>query len=48
MLRASGPLAVLVESTLGKVRSDRLKETSKAEVRIFLSFDEALGWLLNQ
>jgi hypothetical protein len=41
-------VAVLVESTLGKIRSDRLKQTAKAEVGIFLSLDEALSWLIER
>jgi hypothetical protein len=46
--RGFGRVAVVVESTLGKIRSDRLKATSKAEVGIFLSLDEALSWLMER
>jgi hypothetical protein len=38
-------VAVLVESALGKVRSDRLKSTADTEVRIFQSLDDARAWL---
>ena len=41
-------VAVVVESTLGKIRSDRLKQTSQADVGIFLSLDEGLSWLLGR
>jgi hypothetical protein len=38
-------VAVLVESALGKVRSDRLKSTAETEVRIFQTLDDARAWL---
>jgi hypothetical protein len=44
--RGFARVAVVVESTLGKIRSDRLKQTSRAEVGIFLSLDEGITWLL--
>jgi len=38
-------VGVLVESALGKVRSDRLKSTAETEVRIFRSLEDARAWL---
>jgi hypothetical protein len=41
-------VAVVVQSALGKIRSDRLKETSNVQVEVFLSIEDALVWLLEQ
>lgn len=41
-------VAVVVESALGKVRSDRLKATSEVEVQIFQSPDDAESWLMER
>jgi hypothetical protein len=41
-------VAVVVESTLGKVRSDRLKSTTETEVQIFQALEAARSWLLER
>ena len=41
-------VAVVAQSALGRIRSDRLKETSKVEVEVFRSIDDAVVWLLEQ
>jgi hypothetical protein len=46
--RGFARVAVVVESTLGKIRSDRLKQTARAEVEIFLSLDDGIAWLLKR
>jgi hypothetical protein len=46
--RGFARVAVVVESTLGKIRSDRLKQTARAEVGIFLSLEDGIAWLLER
>jgi hypothetical protein len=43
--RGFARIAVLVQTTLGKLRSDRLAETCRMPMEIFQSVDEALEWL---